>query len=258
MALVFSGSSGTNRVRLLNNVAGATYAGLTIWMRFKQTSSTAAASSYLQLESNAANNIAIESGTGGTGCRLYSSTAAASTTLQTLTIGTWYDVFFNSSDTEASAARTIYVTEASAASMAAGQTHTTTDSWTIYYITIGANPNGTRPSNIDIDQLVIWDRSLSAAEMESARRKRFPVTFDSLWSWWPMIGGEVAEHLRDFVGGRTGVQVGSNTVVDGSGLPWGGSSLVPQFFTSLAPILSLPGVQDITATGARPKVTLTY
>jgi hypothetical protein len=95
--------------------------------------------------------------------------------------------------------------------------------------------------------------------MESARRKRFPVTFDSLWSWWPMIGGEVAEHMRDFVGGRTGVQVGSNTVSDGTGLPWGGSIIVPQYAAaSSAPVLSLPGVQSITATSAVPKVTLTF
>ena len=39
----------------------------------------------------------------------------------------------------------------------------------------------------------------------------------------------------------------------------GASIIVPQYVAaSTAPVLSLPGVQDITATSARPKVTLTY
>lgn len=75
------------------------------------------------------------------------------------------------------------------------------------------------------------------------------------------MGGTTAEHLRDFSGnGRNLTQAGTNAVEAPSWLPWGSPIVFPQTGAAggYGPTLSLPGVQSVTATGATPKVTLTF
>lgn len=103
-----------------------------------------------------------------------------------------------------------------------------------------------------------YSRALSGDEQRREHRMLRPGSMDSLWGWFPMLHGDLASAVKDYSGsGRNFTAYNTPTIEDGPPTTWGASIFVPQRGI-VGPTLSLPGVQDITSTTARPKVTLTY
>lgn len=181
------------------------------------------------------------------------------------TNGTWYDVAVVQNGTGAGTV-TLYVGEtgsSTAMSTVTGTGDTTQATYTI----LGQNyTTSTLWPDCVFDGFCMWNAALTAAEIERQRGRKLPVRFSDLVYWVPMLGktGDSVSAigdfvLRDLVGGAWNTLYGTPTVEDGAPIGWGGGIIVPQYASaSMAPVLSLPGVQDITATSARPKVTLTY
>jgi len=114
--------------------------------------------------------------------------------------------------------------------------------------------------NVDQDEIRWWTATLTADELARERATRRVHRTADLHRWLPMLYQTMALNDDDRSGnGYTLPVVGSPAVVDGAPVGWGAPIIVPQYaVASTAPVLSLPGVQDITATSARPKVTLTF
>ena len=122
-----------------------------------------------------------------------------------------------------------------------------------------AMENATNWAEAAIDDVRQWDAVLTADELERERWSRVPKRFANLHRWIPTLGLANADVARDRSGNGYNLTVnGTTSIVDGAPVGWGSSIIVPQYAASTAPVLSLPGVQDITATSARPKVTLTF
>lgn len=104
----------------------------------------------------------------------------------------------------------------------------------------------------------MWDAALTADEIEAERWSLLPKRLANVNRVYPMIGGTVGEAVQDvWLGGYSLTNSGLD-ISDGPPISWGSPIIVPQYSTSYGPVLSLPGVQSITATGATPKVTLTF
>lgn len=105
----------------------------------------------------------------------------------------------------------------------------------------------------------LWDAVLTDDELTVERWIQRPARTTNLRYWLPIIDSTTTNITKDYSGnGYDFTQVGTLSVEDGPPVSWGGSIITPHYATSTAPTLSLPGVQDITATTARPKVTLTF
>lgn len=113
--------------------------------------------------------------------------------------------------------------------------------------------------NVKLDDFRVWASALTLAEIEVERARRVPTKMGMEW-WLPTLGITSAAVVADYSGnGRSMTANGSPTMVDGAPVGWGSRIIVPQYAAaSSAPVLSLPGVQSITATSAVPKVTLTF
>jgi hypothetical protein len=198
--------------------------------------------------------------TGSAGDNLRLSINGTTSTAHTIVCDSrWYDVAIKVAG-EGTDQAEFLIGEATAASLTK-YTFTRTGSWVADDMAFGGSVVGDINPNGAMENWLIYDRVLTDAEVEIQRRMRRPIITNGLWGWWPMMGGTIAEHLRDLSGGgRNLTQVGSNAVIDASWMPWGGSIIVPHASAaaSNAPVLSLAGVQDITATSARPKVTLAF
>lgn len=102
----------------------------------------------------------------------------------------------------------------------------------------------------------VFDSVLTATELDSLRRRIVPLK--NPWIWVPGIGmgtgrgNDWSGNGRDFTAGGT---LGD---VDGPPVSWGSPLWYPQKKDIVIPTLSLPGVQNITANSAVPKVTLTF
>lgn len=102
----------------------------------------------------------------------------------------------------------------------------------------------------------VFDSVLSAAQIDLLRRRLVPPIVP--WAWIPGIWPG-SDRVKDFSGnGRNFTPAGTLADVDGPPIPWGAQIIVPEYATVVAPVLSLPGVQNITASSATPKVTLTF
>lgn len=109
-----------------------------------------------------------------------------------------------------------------------------------------------------VDNVLVFDRVLSDAEMQAQFRRRAPIA--SPFAWFPMLYPSLSDNYADRSGNGRNLTLngGTPTVVDGAPVGWGAPIIVPQYATAVGPVLSLPGVTDITATSVRPKVTLTF
>lgn len=94
--------------------------------------------------------------------------------------------------------------------------------------------------------LKAWNAVLSEAELQAERLTLLPKRQSNLTHAVPGIGANSTDALRDIVGNTWSL---TGTITYDSDIPAG---------VTYGAILSLPGVQSITATGATPKVTLTY
>lgn len=123
-----------------------------------------------------------------------------------------------------------------------------------------ATENATHWAQAAIDDVRQWDAVLTEAELERERWSRVPKRFVNLHRWIPTLGLANADVARDRSGNGYNLTVnGTTSIVDGAPVGWGAPIIVPQYAAaSNAPVLSLPGVQSITATSAVPKVTLTF
>lgn len=102
----------------------------------------------------------------------------------------------------------------------------------------------------------VFDSVLSAAQLDLLRRRLVPPV--APWAWIPGIWPG-ADRVKDFSGnGRNFSAGGTLADVDGPPVSWGARIIVPEYSLATGPVLSLPGVQSITATSAVPKVTLTF
>lgn len=92
-----------------------------------------------------------------------------------------------------------------------------------------------------------WTAALSGSELAAERQATAPQRSSGLHWFLPMLGATLDDQRADESGNNYDWSIsGSPAIVDG-----------PTIETP-APVLSLPGVQDIASTSARPKVTLTY
>lgn len=121
-----------------------------------------------------------------------------------------------------------------------------------------AQGDATYYPNGDFDDFRLWTATLTEAEIERERARRVPTITDNLYYWMPVIGSALSAQSLNFGTGPTMTFDGNPSVVDGAPVSWGAHIWLPQVKGIVAPTLSLPGVQDITATSARPKVTLTW
>lgn len=106
----------------------------------------------------------------------------------------------------------------------------------------------------------VWNATLTAEEVYRERLSLMPKRLTGLSHFLPMLGMDATDTLRDLCQNSWSL---TGTVTYSDALPpnvgYGAPILVfNQPVLSIAPTLSLPGVQDITATSARPKVTLTW
>lgn len=137
------------------------------------------------------------------------------------------------------------------------QSTTGTSNTDTTYLYLGYH-NATFFPNITLDDVRIWSAALTEAEIVIERARRRPSRTANLNRWLPMIYASAADNAKDRSGNGYNMTVqGSPTIADGAPVGWGAPIIVPQY-ESLGPVLSLPGVQDITATSARPKVTITF
>jgi hypothetical protein len=121
-----------------------------------------------------------------------------------------------------------------------------------------ATENATNWAQAAIDDVRQWDAVLTADELERERWSRAPKRFANLHRWIPTLGLTNTDVAMDRSGNGYNLTVaGTTSIVDGAPVGWGAPIIVPQYTSSNAPVLSLPGVQSITATSAVPKVTLT-
>lgn len=94
--------------------------------------------------------------------------------------------------------------------------------------------------------LKIWNAVLSESELQAERLLLLPKRQADLTHAVPGVGSDSSEALRDLVGNTWSL---TGTITYDSDVPSG---------VSYGAMLSLPGVQDITSSGATPKVTLTF
>lgn len=259
MPIGFSGGSGNG----LTIITGTTNGGVdrnsfTAMGRFFFSTDPNTYQRLFSMLDSSTSYLLLETGSAGDNLRL--SINGTVTTAHTIVCDSrWYDVAIKVAG-EGTNQCEFLIGEATAASLTK-YTMTRTGAWVADDMYFGRgnssdieNPNGA------MENWLIYDRVLSDAELEIQRRMRRPIITNGLWGWWPMLGGTIAECLRDLSGNdRTLTQGGTNAVVDASWMPWGGSIIVPQAgAASNAPVLSLPGVQSVTATTAVPKVTLAF
>lgn len=105
----------------------------------------------------------------------------------------------------------------------------------------------------------VWNASLTDEEVYRERLTLMPRRLAGLTHVLPMIGTESSGGLRDWIG-NSWTLTGTITYPDTmpSGVGYGAPIIVPQYSAIGVPVLSLAGVNSITATGATPKVTLTF
>jgi len=167
----------------------------------------------------------------------------------------WYDVAFRQSGS----AGTLHMAPTGGAAFATASI--TVSSWTQIGMCCGVPfTDSSQYCDAVFDDLRIWSEALTTADLERERMRRAPVRVSGLHAWLPLIAADKATALKDFSGnGYDFTEAGTLTVEDGAPVGWGAQIMLPQSAAAaVGPVLSLPGVQDITATSARPKVTLTY
>lgn len=114
---------------------------------------------------------------------------------------------------------------------------------TFSYIRVGDNAY-VEPTDLSLEYLTIYDSVLTPTEV--ARQWRSPSPIKPAWGFYPMTDTTVANSALDVSGNARHFSViEGGQAVEASPL-FGG------------PILTLPGVNDILPTSARPKATLTY
>ena len=175
-----------------------------------------------------------------------------------LSTDVWYDVGIVCAGTGASDLRLYVGPTGTPGTWSSNTTQANTGSGTTEW---GIGTTGaTNFPNAAIEDIRVWSATLTQDELAAERLRRVPIRFTNLYRWHPANHATLADAMKDFSGnGRDLAATGTPTIEDGAPVGWGASIIVPQYAaTSSAPVLSLPGVQDITATSARPKVTLTY
>lgn len=193
----------------------------------------------------------------GTDRRLVAYSQAGSGYADTLgtfafTIGTWYDIAVSQSGTTATV---YYGTSGDKAAMASMTLPA--GSPTPGNITFGDAVLDQQWPDVALDDIRIWSSALTAAQLERERARRIPGEQASLHTWFPTIFADKTSALVDRTGsGRAWTEGGTLTVEDGAPVSWGAP--IQTLSTRVIPVLSLPGVNNITTTAATPKVTLAY
>lgn len=166
----------------------------------------------------------------------------------------WYDVAFRQSGS----AGTLHMAPTGGAAFSTASI--TVSSWTQIGMCCGVPfTDSSQYCDAVFDDLRIWSAGLTTAELERERTRRAPIRMADLHAWLPLIAADKAASLSDYSGsGRDFTEGGAITVEDGAPVSWGAPIIVPEYATVVAPVLSLPGVQNITASSATPKVTLTF
>lgn len=89
--------------------------------------------------------------------------------------------------------------------------------------------DGSDPWNEDVAAVKVWSRALTLAEIQRERFALRPVSADSLWGYYPLMG--VSDAARDWSGGHTLTLSGTlalSTAVIPYPLGWGGVPIVAQ------------------------------
>ena len=111
---------------------------------------------------------------------------------------------------------------------------------------IAANPTADRYLRGRASGVKVFDAILTSGEVAAELQRLTQVRTANLNRCYPFLGSTIAEAVRDYGPNGYTLSATSIDIADGPSVPWG------------VAVLSTPGVQDITATSARPKVTLTY
>lgn len=194
----------------------------------------------LEADRNASGNILVIVNSGATayhqvyvttdGTTLRSNITTNTTTIQSLTVGTWYHVTVvrNGNDSLFYVNGSYVVTHTQSSSMVGAQMYLGSD--------------GTQYINGDMAHLKTWEAALSAAEVAQEYRVALPRRTANLRSWYPMFSGS-GNRGKDWSGKGLNLTEGG-TLADVAGPPvsWGGPSW-------MVPFVASGGDTTITGTG---------
>ena len=224
MAISFPGVNGTFLIRStasggIPSMAGVTFCG---WAKLNSDRNALSNICALQTTSPGFSYIGISTDTDGT--TLVGQTEGINTTLLSLSVG---DIFFwaftcTGAGTNTYAAYAAKVADASLTSITANVADIDTGDG---FYTFGDNAYS-EPFDGVIDNIIIYDSALSAAEIEAQRWRRTPIK--SAWAWYPTLGPTVEDSYKDYSGNARDIALdgGTTTEVDSLPVGWGAASLV--------------------------------